>query len=323
MKLIEAIVAAEERIRPYVRETPLVRAAGLGEPGDEVYLKLESMQHTGSFKLRGALSKLLALAPEQRARGVATASSGNHGAAVAYACRALGTSGVVFVPEHAAPTKLRLIERLGAEVRRFGDDSVLAEAHARAYADKHGLAYISPYNDWDVVAGQGTIGVELERQLDRVDALFVAVGGGGLIGGVAGYLKARRPGLRVVGCLPANSPVMAESVRAGRILDIPSLPTLSDGTAGGIEAGAITFELCRELVDEYVLVSERAIADELRACVEQEHLLAEGAAGVALAAFRQEQARFRGQRVVVIICGANIGAAALGEILREDAPGQG
>jgi threonine dehydratase len=243
------------------------------------------------------------------------ASSGNHGAAVAYACARLGTASLIFVPHHAAPAKVEAIRRLGAEVRHHGHDSVLTEVYARQYAAEHALAYVSPYNDWEIVAGQGTIAVELTRQLDRIDAVFVAVGGGGLISGIAAHLRAHHPGVAIVGCLPENSPVMAESVKAGQLLDMPTLPTLSDGTAGGIEAGAITFELCRALVDEYVLVSEQEIAGAIRACISAEQLLVEGAAGVAVAAYLKERARFRGQNVVIIICGANIGLETLKQIL--------
>ena len=229
-----------------------------------MYLKLENLQYTGSFKLRGAMNKLLSLAPEQCLRGVVAASSGNHGAAVAYGCRALGVSGTVFVPEHASPTKLEAMRRYGIEVRQHGDDSLLSELEARRYADEHGLAYLSPYNDLDVVAGQGTIGVEIVEQLPGVEVVFVSVGGGGLISGIAAVLKAHNPAIHVVGCLPENSPVMAVSVERGAIIDMPSLPTLSDGTAGGIEEGAVTFALCQALVDEYVLVSEAEIAAAMR-----------------------------------------------------------
>lgn len=319
MDLHGMVSEAERRIRPYVRETPLEHAPALSEQcGAQVYLKLENLQHTRSFKLRGAVHKLLSLGADELARGVVTASSGNHGAAVAYACRRLGASGLVFVPAHAAPTKVAAIRRLGAEVRTYGDDSVETEAHARAYAVQHGQAYVPPYNDWAVVAGQGTVGVELARQLARVDAVFVAVGGGGLIGGIAGYLRRQLPQARIVGCLPANSPVMAASVRAGRLLDMPSLPTLSDGTAGGVEPGSLTFELCRTLVDEYVLVSEQQIAAAMRACIAAEQQLIEGAAGVALAAYLAEQGRFRGQNVAVIICGGNVGIETLRQVIGED-----
>jgi threonine dehydratase len=314
--LYAEVVAAEERIRPYARETPLEYSALLSQRGQgEVYLKLENVQHTGSFKLRGALNKLLSLAPEQRQRGVVTASSGNHGAAVAYGLRLLDIPGVIFVPKHAAPSKVDMIRRLGGEVRFYGDDGVDTELHARAYAAEQDMVYISPYNDVQVLAGQGTIGVELARQVEQLDAVFVAVGGGGLISGIAAYLKTVMPGVTIVGCQPERSAVMAASVRAGQIVELESLPTLSDGTAGGIEPGAVTFDPCRALVDEFVLVGEDAIADAIRLCLEGEHVLVEGAAGVAVAAYVQRSAEWVGRRVAIVICGANIGIATLKSVL--------
>lgn len=305
----------EPLIQPYIRETPLYLSDALSAAiGGEALAKLENLQVTGSFKVRGALSKLLVLPEDVRARGVIAASSGNHGAAVAYGARALGIPAVIYVPDHAAPAKVAAIRALGAEVRAFGDDTLLAEVHARAEADARGLAYLSPYNDPDVVAGQGTIGIELARAAP-LDAIVVAVGGGGMIAGIAAVLKSHWPQLRVIGALPANSPVMAESVRAGRILDLPGLPTLSDGTAGGIEEDSITFPLCRTLVDAFVLVTEEEIAEAIRLFIDDMHLVIEGAAGVAVAAVLRSAEELRGLRVGVVICGGNISRTQLRAIV--------
>jgi threonine dehydratase len=316
MVLVDAIVASDRDIRPYVRETPLDASHAFSQAtGAEVSLKLENLQYTGSFKLRGAMNKLLSLTEAQRARGIVAASSGNHGAAVAYGCHALGVHGVVYVPAHASPVKVAAMQQYGVEVRFHGDDSLLSEVEARRFAAGHDLAYISPYNDAVVIAGQGTIGAELLRQVGELDAVFVSVGGGGLIGGIGAYLKAHSPRTRIVGCLPANSPVMAVSQEAGQIVDMPSLPTLSDGTAGGIEPGAITFDLCRQVVDEYVLVDEEEIAAAMRQVMETHHLLVEGAAGVAVAGLLRRQAEFRRRHVAVVLCGANIGLSTLKTVL--------
>ncbi len=316
MQLADAIIRADTAIRPIVRETPLDYSVAFSQAtGARVYLKLENLQHTGSFKLRGAMNKLLSLEPEVRARGVVAASSGNHGAAVAYGCNALGTRCLIFVPETASPTKLAAMRRYGADIRQLGDDSLISELAARAYADEQQLAYISPYNDAAVVAGQGTIGVELARQLETIDAIYVAVGGGGLISGIAAYLKQYRPSIRIIGCQPANSDVMFQSVQAGRLLDLPSLPTLSDGTAGGVEEDAITFPLCRDLVDEWVNVDEHEIAAAMRAVMETHHMLVEGAAGVAVAGLEKLKQRVAGQHVAVVLCGANISLEKLKLIL--------
>lgn len=316
MVLVDAIAAADRNIRPHVRETPLDASHAFSRAtGAEVYLKLENLQYTGSFKLRGAMNKLLSLTGAQRARGVVAASSGNHGAAVAYGCHALGVRGVVYVPRHASPVKVAAMQQYGVEVRFHGDDSLLSELEARRFAAGHDLAYISPYNDAVVIAGQGTLAAELGRQAEAFDAVFVSVGGGGLIGGIGAYLRAFSPRTRIVGCLPANSPVMAVSQEAGHIVDMPSLPTLSDGTAGGIEPDAITFDLCRQVVDEYVLVDEAEIAAAMRLIMETHHLLVEGAAGVAVVGLLRRQADWRGRRVAVVLCGANIGLGTLKTIL--------
>ncbi len=310
------VAAAEARIRPHVRETLLVEAPALaGASTARVFLKCENLQHTGSFKVRGALSKVLSLSSAEIACGAVTASTGNHGAAVAYALRRIGATGTVFVPEGASLTKLAAIERHGGKIRRYGNDSGETEVHARAYAARSGATYISPYNDAQVIGGQGTIGIELLRQLDRIDGVFVSVGGGGLIGGIAAHLKAVVPGVRIVGCSPENSQVMVESVRSGRIVDIPSLPTLSDGTAGGIEAGSMSFPLVRDLVDEFAVVSEDEIASAMRAFMEAQHMLIEGAAAVAIAAFEKQKMVWAGANVVIVLCGANIDLATLKGVL--------
>ena len=307
---------AESRIRPYTRETYLQRSAYLSALGGaDVRCKLENLQHTGSFKARGAMNKVLVLTADERRRGVITASTGNHGAAVARSAGQVGTACTVVVPEHADPSKVAAVERLGAAVRLHGDDCVESERFARRWAAEHGVTYVSPYNDPLVVGGQGTVGLELHRQLDHIDAVFVAVGSGGLISGTAGYLKSRRPGVRFIGCSPANSAVMMESVKAGRILDLPSLPTLSDGTAGGVEEDSITFDLARALVDEWVTVTEGEIAGSLRRFVDAEHLLIEGAAAVAVASYEKLAERFRDRTVVIVICGGNISAETLRTLL--------
>lgn len=301
--LYDAIRAAESRIRPWIIETPL-EASPIGP-----HLKLEDQQHTGSFKTRGAFSKLLSLAPGVRSAGVIAASTGNHGAAVAYAAAKLGIKARIVVPAGANPGKLAKIRALGGEIDEYGDDSAVAERHARAVAERDGIPYVSPYNDLDVIAGQGTIGVELARQLPRVDVLFIALGGGGLLAGIAAYLKVSLPKLHVVGCSPENSAVLIESLRAGRILDLPSRPTLSDGTAGGVEPGAITFDLCRRLADELVTVSESEIGSAMRLVHRTHGRMIEGAAGVAVAGYLRQAERWRGKTAAAILCGGNVDPA--------------
>ncbi len=309
-------VLAANRIAPYIRETPLDYSPYFSElTGANVYFKLENLQHTGSFKLRGAFNKLLSLSEEDREAGGVAASSGNHGAAIAHAMKVLGVAGTIFVPEQTSPTKVEAIKRAGGDVRFFGNDGLDTEMYAREYAEENGMVYLSPYTDPDVIAGQGTCGVEIAKQLTDVDAVFIAVGGGGLISGVATFLKSVNPSLTVVACQPAASAVMTESVKAGKILDLPSVATLSDGTAGGIEAGAITFDICREMTDEFMVVSEEQIAEAMRGFIDSHHMLAEGAAGVAIAGLLASGDKFEGKNVVVIICGGNVSRDTLKRVI--------
>lgn len=303
---------AAERIAELVHETRLEYSPFFSDKfSADVYLKLENEQRTGSFKLRGASNRLMTLSADRRAKGCVAASSGNHGAAVAYAMRALDTSGVIFVPEQTSKAKVEAIQHYGGEIRFFGNDGLDTEQHARKFAQSNGMFYLSPYNDAEVIAGQGSCGIEIADQIADADAVFVAVGGGGLISGVGSVLKAKNPDINLVGCQPSASAVMARSVEAGRILDMPSDPTLSDGTAGGIEAGAVTFDLCRQLVDKFVLVSEAEIAQAMREFSAEQHAEIEGAAGVAIAALSHCRDSIAGQRVVVLICGGNISQETL------------
>jgi len=317
MELTDGVLQASERLRPHVRETPVEASTVLARRcgAASVHLKCENLQHTGSFKFRGALNRLLLMSPEARARGVVAASTGNHGMAVARAAQILDHPALVFHPTDAQETKLAGIRQLGAETRAHGHDCVVCELAARDYVTEKELEYISPYNDLRVVAGQGTIAVELERQLEGVDAVFVSVGGGGLISGIGTWLRRWQPQARIYGCSPVNSAVMLESLAAGKLLDLESLPTLSDGTAGGVEAGSVTFELCQDVIDESVFVSEEQIADALRLVVSEHHMLIEGAAATAVAGYLKAGSALAGKRVAILLCGANIASPTLKALL--------
>jgi len=282
--------------------------------GSPVVLKCENLQHTGSFKARGAVSKVRSLSRGELERGVITASTGNHGAAVAYACGIVGVTPTVVVPMDANPSKLAAIERLGGRIETIGSDSVESELEARRLAEQRGLTFVSPYNDPAVIGGQGTLGLELLEQVDDLSTVFVAVGGGGLASGVAGIIKAVSPSVRVVGCSPANSAVMYHSLKVGEILDMSSDPTLSDGTAGGVEPGAITFDLLAQLLDDFVTVEEDDIRSAFLELIDVEHLLVEGSAAMAYAAARAG-ARVHEGSTAVILCGGNVGTQKLRAIL--------
>lgn len=312
----------ERRIRRYIRETPLEHSHFLSKLGGaEVYLKLENVQVTGSFKIRGVFNKLLSLDPSDRRKEFVTASTGNHGVAFAHAITILNLKGTVFLPENASPAKIRDVQQYKVNVRFYGKDSVETEGFARKFAEEKGFEYISPYNDPKIVGGQGTIGIELERQLSDLDFLFVPVGGGGLISGIAGYLKEVAPHVVVIGVQPENSAVMYHSIKAGRILKMESKPTLSDGTAGGIEEDSITFELCRKYVDDFIIVSEDEIVRSLLLILERHHLLIEGAAALPVAAYLRDPSRFKGGKVVLILSGSRIDLSTLRRILNSQRTG--
>ena len=305
-------LAAERRIRAYVCETPLRLSRALGESTrTRVLLKLENLQETGSFKLRGAANKLLLVPKEQAARGVVAASTGNHALAVASMGRKLRIPVEIFVSETIHPLKRARIESLQAHVNTVQGDALHAELAARRAANDSGRPYVSPYNDADVIAGQGSVAVEMLRQLaetaaGRLDAVFVAVGGGGLVGGIGTYLKRVSPGTEVIGCWPENSPALHASMQAGAIVDVPEKPTFSTSTAGGVEPGAITLEICQNVVDRSALVSEDDLLDAARRVLREDDELIEGAAGVAVAAFLESADRYAGKTVAIVVCGGNV-----------------
>ena len=314
-----AAAEAAARVAGQVERTDLIRSDAFSEAlAANVWFKLENLQTTGSFKLRGATNRLMTLSDEDRAKGCVTASSGNHGAATACAMQKLGVKGVIFVPEQTSKAKVDKIKGYGGDVRLFGTDGLDTEQHAREFAEQNEMPYLSPYNDNEVVAGQGTCGIEILEQLPDVDAVFIAVGGGGLIAGVGAVLKTHNPNIRIYGCQPSQSAVMMRSVEAGEILDLESGRTLSDGTAGGIEAGSITFPLNEAIVDDWVSVDEAAIAEAMRRYMNDEGHTIEGAAGVAIAAMIERQDEIAGKNAVVVICGGNISDEVLEQVKSGD-----
>ncbi len=325
--LPDRIQAAAERIRPFVLETPFEEAPAFVPDGvtaarQRIRWKLECFQATGSFKARGALNRLLCLREESGpgvlADGVVTASSGNHGRATAYGLLRLGGRGLVYLPRTVAASKRAALEdRYGevVELRLVGEDAIEAELEARAEAERSGRPFVSPYNDLDIIAGQGTVGLEMDRELaeEPLDAVLVPVGGGGLIAGIAAWMKHARPRVRVVGCQPRASAVMAASVREGRILESGSEvafdPTLADGVAGGVEPGAITLDLCRRLVDDWVLVGEDRIAGAMRFIHRARFAAVEGSAALPVAALGDLDPT--PESAGLVLSGAGVSAAGL------------
>jgi threonine dehydratase len=316
MNIKDEVLQAEERIRQNILKTPLMESPYFSEmSGAHVYFKLESEQSTGSFKLRGATNKVLSLTDKEKKRGVITASTGNHGQALAKALQMTNATGIVFVPENADTSKVEVIKRYGVQVEFYGKNPLETEMYAKKMARAKGMIWVSPYNDPQIIGGQGTIGVELAEQLQDMDAVFVTIGGGGLISGVGTYLKSVSPTTQIIGCLPQNSAEMYESIKTGKFVSSQNKDTLSDGSAGGFEEGSITYGICKEVVDDFVLVSEDGIKHAIKLMVDNHHKIIEGAAGVALASFLKEKDKFTGKNIVIVICGGNISTSKLIKIL--------
>jgi threonine dehydratase len=310
------VFLAARRIGPQVLGTPLERSAVLSaELGCEVWLKLECQQRTGSFKLRGALNRLLTLPTEARQRGVLTCSAGNHGLGVAEASRLTAIRATIVVPENASPAKVEALRRAGVELLLVGADYDEAETRAPGIAAERGLTFVSPYDDPLVIAGAGTVGLEIMRDLPEVGTILVPVGGGGLASGVGVAAKGINPGVRVVGVQSEASPSMVAALAAGRLVTVACEASLADGLAGNIAPGSITFPLVREHLDEVVTVPEPAIAAAMRTFLDRQHLIVEGSGAVGLAALQTGRVRGLPEPVVLIVSGSNVASAVVAGLL--------
>ena len=315
MQIHQEVLKAENRIRKFIRKTPIEFSPYLSKLCNcNVYLKLESEQLTGSFKIRGAFNKLLTCKNELN-NGFITASTGNHGKAVAYVSKMLNIKGTVYVPTKVSQTKLEAIKIYGINIKKYDGTSGKTEIHARRVAEKQKIQFISPYNDIDIAAGQGTVGYEAWEQLQNIDAIFVCIGGGGLISGVAGYLKHKNKNLKVFGCEPRNSCAMSASIKVGNVIEVEHKPTLSDGSAGGIEPGSITFDFCKKYVDEYIQVSEKEIKNAMIFMIEKHHKIIEGAAAVPIASLIKKKNLHRNKNIVVVLSGSGVGIDVIRDVV--------
>lgn len=299
-----ASVRARRRIADHIYLTPCLAAKSLSEElGSDLHFKAENFQKTGSFKLRGALSKLTTLPTDQR---VVTASSGNHGIASSFAASVLGHSLTVYLPEGVSPAKLDKIKSFGVDVVLKGSDSGQSEviARAAAAADEN-LTYVSPYNDYEIMAGQGTIGLEILEQVPEVDNVFISLGGGGLVSGIGSVLKAFGKDINVIGVSAQNSAALDAAIKNGSVVDVPHLDTLADGVAGAMDEDSLTLPIASAVIDELVVCNEAEIASALKLLARKEHQIVEGAAALALAGLVKNAEKYRGQTNIVLLCGAN------------------
>lgn len=286
--------------------SPLIESKVLSQlTNANVLLKCDQMLPTGAFKFRGAFNKLTSLSEAQRSMGVMTASTGNHGLAVATVAAERGINATIHAPEQASRAKLDAIRALGAKVVLHAADPLTIELEARRISEQTGQVFVSPYNDLDVIAGQGTCGLEIIDEA-TVDAVVLSVGGGGLLCGVGATLRTERPSAELLAVWPENAPSLFHSMKAGRAVEVEEFPTLADGTAGGVEPGSVTISLASKIAPRSALVPEREIAAAMRLLAHEERLIVEGSAALAVAGLLSSAKRFAGMTVAVILCGRNI-----------------
>jgi threonine dehydratase len=321
MVTLKNIQQAQKTIAPYAKPTPLTRSKFLSELcSDDVFLKLENQQVTHSFKIRGVINKLLNLSPEEKARGVVTASAGNHGQAVAFGAQKLGFSAKIVVPTNTPKIKVDGIKQYGADLLLLGETYSEAEKKAKEIATQEGCFYISPYNDELIVAGHGTVGLEILKALPNVDAVIVPVGGGGLISGISIAIKSQKPNVQVIGVQSEASPIMYESLKAGKIIPPHRHEpyTIAEGLSGGIEKGSITFTIAQQYVDEVMLVREESIRHAVYLLWKNEKQVVEGSGVAGVAMLLENNDSFTGQTVAVVVSGGNIDDSLFKSILASE-----
>ncbi len=313
MLTLDNVYRASYALKNVIRKTDVIYAPKLRTDA-EIYLKTENLQVTGSFKVRGAYYKMSRLSEEEKARGVIACSAGNHAQGVALAAQKNGIKAVICLPDGAPISKVEATKSYGAEVCLV--EGVYDDAYRKALQlrDEKGYSFIHPFNDEDVIAGQGTIALELMEQLSDMDAIIVPIGGGGLISGIAYTIKNLRPNIKVYGVQAAGAPSMANSVHDGEIEELPSVSTIADGIAVK-KPGDLTYEICKQYVDEIVTVTDDEISAAILALMEQQKLVTEGAGAVAVAAAMFDKVDIKGKKVVCLLSGGNIDVTILSRVI--------
>jgi len=313
------IKIARETIRPFIKRTTLKYSNFLSSLcKGTVYLKLENTQLGHSFKIRGALNKILHLTPEEKQKGIIICSSGNHGLATAIAAEKMDIAAKIVIPETTPRKKVDKINKYNVNLVLYGDYDK-AEQRALELAHKEGKTYISPYNDPDIIAGQGTIGLEILEEFPEVEKVLVPIGGGGLISGIATAIKCKNRSIEVIGVQSEASPVMYKSLKAGKILKSEELKiqdSIADGLSGGIEEGSITFRITQKNANKVILVKEESIKKAIRLLWEKDNQVVEGAGAVGPAVVIENKEQFKNKKTVIIISGGNIDNKLFDEITK-------
>ena len=312
---LDQIREAHKKISPYINNTPLLHSSYLSEDRN-VYLKLESLQITGSFKLRGAINKLLSLNDEQKKRGIVAVSTGNHGKGVAYASKLLNIKSTIFMSSMVPDHRREAIESLGARVEIVGTNSDEADLYAKEYSKKNDIPLIHPFDDPMIIAGQGTIGLEILESLPEVDTVIIPTSGGGLIGGIALAIKLQKPDVKIIAASMSRGPSMYKSLKAGKPVDVEEEETLADCLGGSIGLdNKYTFRIAQNTIDDFILIDEDKIAEGIKLNFEKHKLVTEGAAATGVIVVKDNMSENLSKNIISLICGGNIDSELFGKIV--------
>lgn len=313
------ILEAKKRLDGLVCETPFIISPVLSEKlGASIYLKLENMHPIGAFKIRGAANKMLSLTEDEKNRGVTTFSTGNHGLAVAYVAKQLGIKAVICISNRVPDAKVERIQNLGAEVMKIGNSQDEAERYSYQLEKDHGLTVIKPFDDPYVIAGQGTIGLEMIEKVPAIDTAIIQVSGGGLFSGIGLVLKHYNPNMKLIGVAMENSAVMYESLQANHPVELEEKDTLADSLLGGIGLhNEYTFAMVKQYIDDFILVSEEEIKEGMAFIADQHRFIVEGAAATGVAAMLSNKLKIKGSQIGTVITGNNVDTSVITNILQE------
>ena len=315
MITLQQIKDAHKKILPYVNYTPLIHSNFLSK-NTRVKLKLENFQITGSFKLRGAVNKLLSLTEDDKNKGVIAVSTGNHGKGVAYASKVLGIQSTIYMSSMVPKYRKEAIEKLGAKVEIVGKNSDEADLYAKQIAKEKNIPLIHPFDDEDIIIGQGTVGLEMLTEFPEVDTVIIPTSGGGLIGGIALALKLQKPSIKVIAVSMERGPSMFESLKQGKPVDVEELETLADCLGGSIGLNnKFTFDIAKETIDDFVLVNEDKIAEGIKLNFTEHRIVSEGAAATSVMVAKDNLSSHLGKNIICLICGGNIDSRIFAEIL--------